>query len=1075
MYSGVEAMKAVFSRLAKGLVYGAEFLAVVFIILLCAFLLLMFRLSQSPMRADFLVAPIQRVLNEHPAGYDISFDEAWLAWGGYFEPFRIDLKNISIRGAQGVGALKVDNVGVGLSKTGLSQFRIQPKEIIVQGLSFRLMRDQDGRFGLDMGDEIFTLESYGPPLPQGMQKERRRKLVLTILSQLKGGEGDLARLRRFIVKGATVGYEDAHLGLRWVGRNSDFVLSRAENGVNITADMMVHGNAGRRTSFRANGFYDWSSQNLRSVVAFNGLNLSEVAKGSDLMKPLAGIDLPWRGSIALEIDRDFRLQQTRFILAGGAGLFNLDLGGKYFYDESLPVQSVYAEGETKRDSADQRNVTRFIFKNISANLGKVRAQATANGVLNPDKTVDFAMNAALLDMPMDELSKYWPQPLTPVPRDWVTGHLSGGTARKASIDLDMSYRPLSEKKSVLNKLAGEISFDGIAVDYFAPLAPVKNVSGKASYDADSFHLEISGGQLEDMKVGKTKIDITDLDKVTEDHHPTIKIATSVSGPLLTALKVLDSKPLEYPKSMGIRLAEKGKVSGRADIDVVLSFPLHQKLSVSEVKVGADAKLYDVTFKNVARGLDMSGGPLDLKVSNSRLNVTGSGIVGGQPARFDWKKNFSSGAREQMSLDIEMPVTAQMMKDFGAPQDIGLTGSVAAKIGYVQFNDSSARVDVSADITPLAIVVDALDFEKKPGEAGSLAASLNMAGDAVKSIEKMQIKIGDQMVSGAMEFLSGHVWKTIDFPRVLLGGSDFSLRGTNNGKSGYDVTLKGARIDMARFFKDQRPPSQRPDAGAAPTVPLQVSFNVARMTTGENFALTDVRGKLQRNGQRRIERLDLDATAGGKPVTLRFGPQGKGYALKFEAQNAGQALAVLGVTKSVRGGHLIINGIPLAGGGPRDLTGTAVLGKFSLKDTPVIAKLLNALSVPGLLSLLSGDGINFEKARAKFTWIDSDGAQTQRLLGIKGGQTSGSSLGLTFEGTIDKWDDIYNLDGTIVPVSDFSKLISKVPLIGDILTAGGEGFIAATYKVKGPMDKPEVSVNPLSVLAPGVLRKIFFEK
>jgi hypothetical protein len=99
---------------------------------------------------------------------------------------------------------------------------------------------------------------------------------------------------------------------------------------------------------------------------------------------------------------------------------------------------------------------------------------------------------------------------------------------------------------------------------------------------------------------------------------------------------------------------------------------------------------------------------------------------------------------------------------------------------------------------------------------------------------------------------------------------------------------------------------------------------------------------------------------------------------------------------------------------------------------------------------------------------------QRVIGLKDGGTSGSSLGLAFEGRIDLWNNLYDLDGTIIPISDFSKLISKIPLLGDILTAGGEGFIAATYKVKGPMDKPEVTVNPLSVLAPGILRKIFFE-
>ncbi len=54
------------------------------------------------------------------------------------------------------------------------------------------------------------------------------------------------------------------------------------------------------------------------------------------------------------------------------------------------------------------------------------------------------------------------------------------------------------------------------------------------------------------------------------------------------------------------------------------------------------------------------------------------------------------------------------------------------------------------------------------------------------------------------------------------------------------------------------------------------------------------------------------------------------------------------------------------------------------------------------------------------------------------------------------------------------MLNVVPVIGSVLTAGGEGIIAATYKIQGPQSDPSISVNPLAVLAPGILRKIFFE-
>jgi len=37
---------------------------------------------------------------------------------------------------------------------------------------------------------------------------------------------------------------------------------------------------------------------------------------------------------------------------------------------------------------------------------------------------------------------------------------------------------------------------------------------------------------------------------------------------------------------------------------------------------------------------------------------------------------------------------------------------------------------------------------------------------------------------------------------------------------------------------------------------------------------------------------------------------------------------------------------------------------------------------------------------------------------------------------------------------------------------GEGMFALNYSVKGPFTKTQVSINPLSALTPGFLRRIF---
>ena len=55
----------------------------------------------------------------------------------------------------------------------------------------------------------------------------------------------------------------------------------------------------------------------------------------------------------------------------------------------------------------------------------------------------------------------------------------------------------------------------------------------------------------------------------------------------------------------------------------------------------------------------------------------------------------------------------------------------------------------------------------------------------------------------------------------------------------------------------------------------------------------------------------------------------------------------------------------------------------------------------------------------------------------------------------------------------NRVLGAIPLLGNILTGGeGEGLFAVTYAISGSLEALDVSVNPLSVLAPGFLRNLF---
>jgi hypothetical protein len=81
--------------------------------------------------------------------------------------------------------------------------------------------------------------------------------------------------------------------------------------------------------------------------------------------------------------------------------------------------------------------------------------------------------------------------------------------------------------------------------------------------------------------------------------------------------------------------------------------------------------------------------------------------------------------------------------------------------------------------------------------------------------------------------------------------------------------------------------------------------------------------------------------------------------------------------------------------------------------------------------------------------------------------------VTFNGVVDFARDSVSLSGTYIPAYGLNNAFASIPVIGTILGGGrNEGLLGITFGVSGRASQPEVSVNPLSAVAPGIFRKIF---
>ena len=90
---------------------------------------------------------------------------------------------------------------------------------------------------------------------------------------------------------------------------------------------------------------------------------------------------------------------------------------------------------------------------------------------------------------------------------------------------------------------------------------------------------------------------------------------------------------------------------------------------------------------------------------------------------------------------------------------------------------------------------------------------------------------------------------------------------------------------------------------------------------------------------------------------------------------------------------------------------------------------------------------------------------------------GPSMSVLMEGYSDNKNGLVSLRGTLVPAKTLNNLISKIPVIGNIVIPKevGEGLFGISFKMKGPKDKIKTTINPIRTLTPRFIQKIIDKK
>ncbi len=133
--------------------------------------------------------------------------------------------------------------------------------------------------------------------------------------------------------------------------------------------------------------------------------------------------------------------------------------------------------------------------------------------------------------------------------------------------------------------------------------------------------------------------------------------------------------------------------------------------------------------------------------------------------------------------------------------------------------------------------------------------------------------------------------------------------------------------------------------------------------------------------------------------------------------------------------------------------------FKLKELPALTKLLTLASLQGIADLLSGEGIRFNEFEMKFS-------NEEKLMTIEEIYAIGPAISILMSGYIEE-KNLISLRGTLVPATTLNKTIGSIPFLGELLVGKkvGEGVFGVSFKIKGPPNQLETTVNPIKTLTP----------
>jgi hypothetical protein len=658
-------------------------------------------------------------------------------------------------------------------------------------------------------------------------------------------------------------------------------------------------------------------------------------------------------------------------------------------------------------------------------------------------------------MSASALKRMWPTLIVPEVREWVIERIERGSLQRIEVGVNSPVRNLSRHGPPIpdDGLAINIAASGVTLHPVDELPSVRDADLKAHVTGRTATVTI-GQAVSDTPAGR-KLNISDIVFEVPDMAPKpspAKVKFRIDGPVPAAAEILASDRLsEFSGTLIDPNSSKGTVSAV----VTLGLPIKRELTKADTTYAITADLGGFAADKLVMNQKLEASTLKVIANNAGYQVKGDVKINGQPASLDYRKPADGDADIKLQATLDDTSRARLGLDLGPAVSGALPIKLTGKIG-----GADSRMGVEADLTALKLDNILPGWVKLPGKSSRAVFNVVQKPQSTR-FEDIVIDGGGVSIKGSLEVDQNRDLLNANFPTYAPSEGDRTSLKAERGSDGIlKVTMRGDVFDGRGFLKSAISGKESDAKSKTSSVDFDMDLKLGAVAGYFGEALRSVDCKLsRRNGV--IRNFALGGKLGrDTPLTgdLRGRSQGRDV-IYLETGDAGAFFRFTDTYSKMVGGQLQMAMDPPTAE-PSAKEGLISVRDFSIKGEGS----LDRVAAGGPTGVQNG--VSFSRLRAEFT-------RQNGQLTIREGVVKGPTVGATIEGSIDYAGNQVRMSGTFVPMYGLNNMFGQIPIVGLFLGGGSnEGLIGVTYEVVGTASQPVLRVNPISAMAPGVLRKIF---